>query len=81
MSKKPKKPKKRTYKIALPTDRLGTPIHVGDWLWFEDGNEMMRVESLTYDGMMWFAGDEHDDCASDNLGAGIVIGARRGNHD
>ena len=77
MSKKPKKCKR---KIALPTDRHGTPIHVGDWLWFEDGGEMVHVESLTYDGYDWFAGDENDDCVSDNLGAGIVIGARRRKH-
>ena len=76
-----KKPKKRKRKVKLPTDRLSTPINVGDWLWFEDGSEMVHVESLTYDGRDWYAGDEHDDCASDNLGAGIVIGARRGNHD
>ena len=77
-----KKPKKRKRKIKLPTDRNNVPIHVGDWLWFEDGDEMIHVESLTYmGGGEWFAGNENDDCASDNLGAGIVIGARRGNHD
>lgn len=70
-----KKPKKRARKIALPLDRCGTPIHVGDWIWFEEGDEMVHVTSLTYEGDdRWYAGDEHEECASDNLSGGVVVG-------
>ena len=70
--------KKRKRKVPLPTDRDGTPIHIGDWLMFSDGP--FHVETLTYYGKGvenavgcgWTAEDENE-VFCDNLSAGKVI--------
>ena len=70
--------KKRKRKVTLPTDRDGTPIHIGDWLMFSDGP--FHVETLTYYGSeiesaingCWTAENE-DEVFCDNLSAGKVI--------
>jgi len=71
--------KKRKAKIKLPTDRHGTPIHIGDVMLF-DGGETIKVESLTYFdnwfdslGYCWVANDDDSEKYSDNLGAGEII--------
>lgn len=65
--------KKRRGKVKLPLDRSGIPIRVGDWLLFEDG--AVHVETLTWmgDELGWYAGDGKEECAADNLSAGIVV--------
>ena len=66
--------KKRKRKVALPTDRDGTPINIDDWLMFSDGP--FHVETLTYYGKgvgnFWTAENE-DKGFCDNLSAGRVI--------
>lgn len=74
---------KRKRKVKLPCDRNGTPIHVGDWLMFDDGP--FHVDTLlwcgyglslvTSDG--WVAIDEHER-ESDNLRAGVIITYKKG---
>lgn len=60
MTKKRKKPRR---KVALPTDRHGTPIDVGDIVaWDDDEGTCIRVDTLT------FLGDEF----ADTLGSWIV---------
>ena len=63
---------KRKKKIALPTDRNGTPIHVGDWIKFDDG--ILQVATLTvYSDGGWTIGTDTDDYVADNPGGGVVI--------
>lgn len=71
--------KKRKAKVKLPTDRHGTPIHIGDVMLF-DGGETVKVESLTYFGnefdllgYRWVANDDDSEKYSDNLGAGEIV--------
>lgn len=71
--------KKRKAKIKLPTDRHGTPIHIGDVMLF-DGGETVKIESLAYFGnefdvlgFRWIANDDDEDNYSDNLSAGEII--------
>lgn len=74
MSKKKNK-RKRQKKIALPTDRNGTPINIGDWVMFDE--RPVHVMSLTiYSDGGWSIGDEENDYAADNLGGGVVLGMR-----
>lgn len=69
---------KRKRKVKLPCDRNGTPIHVGDWLMFEDGP--FHIELLTYYGESfkgtvggcWTAEDEGNNFC-DNLANGVVV--------
>lgn len=72
---------KATSLIALPTDRNGMPIHIGDVLMW-DGGDTIRVESLTYYGdefeslgFRWVANEDavNDKERSDNLGCGEII--------
>ena len=66
-----KKKRKLGRKVALPTDRDGTPIHIGDWLAFDDGP--FRVDAMTYLGDdFWYATDMNEEL-TDNLSAGKVI--------
>ena len=72
------KKRKLKRKVALPTDRDGTPINIGDWLMFDDGP--FHVDTLTYYGEglesvirgCWTAENEDGDIC-DNLSAGKVI--------
>ena len=73
--------KKRKAKIKLPTDRHGTPIHIGDVLMWDDGTTI-RVETLTYYGdefdalgFRWTANEEgtSDEDSSDNLEGSEII--------
>lgn len=72
---------KRKCKVELPTDRNGTPIHIGDVLMWDSG-DTIRIESLTYYGskfdnlgFRWVANEDLEDerDRSDNLDSGEVI--------
>lgn len=74
---------KRKKKIALPKDRNGVPINIGDWVMFSDGP--FHVDLLIYYGPGfdvvttngWTARDE-DEEESDNLKAGEVVTLKGG---
>ena len=65
--------------VALPVDRNGVSIDVGDVLMWDNG-DTIRVESLTYFGdefvdtlgYSWVANDEGEN-GSDNLEGGRII--------
>ena len=67
MGKRKKKSiKSRKRKIALPVDRYGNPVYVGDMLYFEADNTFIKVTSLTYYGdvvpkLAWVANENEDD--------------------
>lgn len=81
MSKTKAKGAGRRRKVALPCDRDGVPIHVGDLLMWDDGTTL-KVATLTYYGPdyermgAWTAEDEHEDF-SDNLAGSVNVSARR----
>lgn len=69
---------RRKRKIKLPIDSKGMPIHVGDYMAFDDG--VYRIEDLTYMGEKygWYASASNiikgeDDVDIDNLGGGTVL--------
>lgn len=69
--------RKHKRKVALPTDRTGTPIRIGDVLEWEDGTRL-RVDILNwYGGDFWTAEDEAGEF-SDNLGASVVVWRGKG---
>lgn len=69
--------RKHKRKVALPTDRTGTPIRIGDVLEWEDGTRL-RADILNwYGGDFWTAEDEAGEF-SDNLGASVVVWRGKG---
>lgn len=74
---------KRKKKIALPMDRNGVSINIGDWVMFGDGP--FHVDTLIYYGSGfdvvttdgWVAKDENGE-ESDNLKAGEVVVLMKG---
>lgn len=63
---------KRKRKVKLPCDRNGTPIHVGDWLMFDDGPFHVDMLGFVGDGYGWYA-ENADGVDADNLGGGVIL--------
>ena len=79
MGKRKKKSiKSRKRKVALPVDRYGNTVYVGDTLYFKNDDKFIRVASLTYYGddvpnfPDWVA-NENDDEMTDNIGGSVNV--------
>lgn len=59
-------------KVALPTDRSGEPIRIGDVLQW-DGGERMQVDYMTYYGNGFWTAEDDGGGYSDNLGKSLIV--------